>query len=446
MTLLSSMVLFIPQSTPNVEPPINETTPTPSATSPTSTNTPIPTSDPLNRIAEAIRGASQPDPHPTTPKAPGLIGTSKEINGTVWKQVAQYAWNYFQPEVGVSAQTGLPFAGGLDFKAFTDWDLGSYIQAVINAQKIGLIGVEGSWGSSGRLEKVVAFLETRELNETTGYPFWFYDSTTGRNYHEKSDYANTAIDGADAGRLLVALHNVKLFNSSLADRINYVIYTRSDYHSLVPGLQIYTSSNSLYAYYIVSGFACFWPQEVGTIPSTILTNILNNSGTITTFDVELPNAPICNEPLLSALFEINNSDHERLMALTHQVYVACQAFYASTGNYMAPSEGVTTTRGWLYEWVVGPNGKPWTITNSNQQIYYDYDTVTPCVYTKVGFSFLALENTTFAKNLCIWLEDATPDPLHGYYDGADWFKNVVWQVSSNGNCLILDAALYALQK
>ncbi|MCW4029686.1 MAG: DUF3131 domain-containing protein [Candidatus Bathyarchaeota archaeon] len=440
VTLLVSMVMFIPKSTPNVEPPINGTTPSSSPTSQATSN-PSSSPDPLRPIN--VPGSTQ-NPLLITPKAPGVVGTAKDVNSTVWMAIAQYAWNFFQPGVGVS-QLGLPYSGGVDYPAFTDWDLGSYIQAVIAAEKIGLIGVDGAWGSSGRFEKVVTFLETRELNATTNYPFWFYDATTGRNYREQSDLATSLVDGADAGRLLLALNNLKIYNSSLADRINYVVYTRSDYHALVQGMEQYSSSNGLYAYFIISGFACFWPQELGDVPSKILTNVFN-SGNITTFGVELPKAPICNEPLLSSLFEINNADHERLLALTQQVILATEAFFAETGHYMAPSEGLTTTRGWLYGWVVGPNGKPWTITNSNQNTYYDYDVVTPCVYTKVGFSFLALANSTFTKNMCIWLENMTPDPLHGYYDGADWFQNSISHVSSNGNAIILDAALYALQK
>ena len=39
-------------------------------------------------------------------------------------KVAANAWAYFQPGVGVDANTGLPYAGGTNFTGFTDWDLG----------------------------------------------------------------------------------------------------------------------------------------------------------------------------------------------------------------------------------------------------------------------------------------------------------------------------------
>ena len=44
------------------------------------------------------------------PHAPGLIESAQTINSTVWMKVAAYAWAYFQPSVGVNANTGLPLA------------------------------------------------------------------------------------------------------------------------------------------------------------------------------------------------------------------------------------------------------------------------------------------------------------------------------------------------
>ena len=52
------------------------------------------------------------------------------------------------------------------FYGFTDWDLGVYIQAVIDAQKLGLIGNDGAWDFSARIDKVLTFLENRPLNTT----------------------------------------------------------------------------------------------------------------------------------------------------------------------------------------------------------------------------------------------------------------------------------------
>ena len=261
-------------------------------------------------------------------KSPGLLESAQTINSTVWRAIAANAWAYFQPGVGVDSKTGLPYAGGTDFKGFTDWDLGVYIQSVIDAQKIGLISTDGAWGSNQRLEKIVSFLETRPLNASTSYPFWFYDSTNGQDYHALSDKALYAVDGADTGRLFVALNNLKNFEPSLASRINYVVYNRTDYNPLVDSISGSYSSSDIYAYYIYSGYAEFWPSQIGNAPNEIL-NGISNKTTVSTYGINLPNVPITCEPLLCAIFEVNSTD-ARLTSLMKQVYLAHEAYYNAT--------------------------------------------------------------------------------------------------------------------
>ena len=166
----------------------------------------------------------------------GVIKPGQPVNSTVWFGVAENAWAYFQPGVGVDVNTGLPYAGSVYFKALTDWDLGVYIQAVIDAQKIGLISTDGAWGSYSRLNKALNYLENRPLNDTTHFPFWFYDATNGKNYHSLSDKATDSVDVVDTGRLFVALNNLKEYNPSWAQRIDNFVYNvygnRSDYTAI----------------------------------------------------------------------------------------------------------------------------------------------------------------------------------------------------------------------
>ncbi len=375
-------------------------------------------------------------------KAAGLIKSAQTINSTVWMQVATNAWAYYRPNVGVDLNTGLPYAAS-SFRGFTDWDLGSYIQSIIDAQEIGLIDINGTWGSYARLDKVLTFLENRPLN-AYGYPFQFYDATTGNEYYQASNASTTIADVVDIGKLFVALNNLRNLNNSFASRINSLVLNgRSNYTALAVDILNNVNSKSIYAYYIYSGFASFWPQQLGAVPSTILSNILSSQN-ITTYGVSLPNATICNEPLLSAVFELNNSDSPRLMGLMTQVYLACEAYYNSTGRFMAPSEG-NRAGVHIYEWVVAPNGDPWNITDASQTVYYPGPYI---VYNKVAFSFLALFNTDYARSMVIWIEDALPYPINGFYEGInDAGHSVSYQhLSSNANTLILEAARYALQK
>ena len=226
-----------PQSNPNIVQPVsNDPTAAPSPTSQQTTNLTQTNTVPEIRLWNPISIMRQiVDP---TPRPPGLIESNPNVNGPVWEAVAANAWQYFQPDTGVERNTGLPKAS-LYYPYFTDWDLGVYIQAVIDANKTGLIGYAGDWGSSARIEKVLTFLETRELNRF-GYPFWFYQASDGKNYRASSDQAKTNVDGVDTGRLFVALYNLKTFNTSLASRIDKIVKgpdNRSNYTALVPNIK-----------------------------------------------------------------------------------------------------------------------------------------------------------------------------------------------------------------
>lgn len=370
----------------------------------------------------------------------GLVVSGQSVNSSVWRSIAANAWAYFQPGIGVDANTGLPYASGQNFKAFTSWDLGVYIQAIIDAQKLGLVGSGGSWGTNARLMKVMAFLEERPLNAKTGYPYWYYDGTNGQDYHSMSDKATDTVDGADTGRLFVALDNLKNLNSSLTPMIDAIVYNQSDYAALLPNVEEDAASNNIYAYYIDSGFADFWPK-VSYVPNEVMDNVakINN---VTTYGVSLPNAAITTEPLFCAIFEINNTNTE-VNNLTHQIYLAHEAYFATTGNYVAFSEGNSFTSQYLYEWVVAPNGETWKITDTTPNSYAN---ASPILYTKVAYSFLALYNSTFAQNLVVYLQNMLPNPsTNGYCDGASNNGQIIPGTGCNTNGLILDAALYALQ-
>jgi hypothetical protein len=377
-------------------------------------------------------------------RAHGLIESAQTINSTVWMEVAANAWAYFQPGIGVDSNTGLPYAGGTSFTGFTDWDLGVYIQAVIDAQKLNLTTTGGAWGSSARIDKVLTFLETRDLNNYS-YPYQFYSATTGQDDSQMSGPG--IVDTVDTGRLFVALNNLINFDGSLAPRIDNIVYNtspggnRSNYAALVPSIGGIANSNSIYAYYFASGFASFWPKQVGNVPNQIMNKIVNSPTNVTTNNVTLPVAPISCDPLYCSVFELN-SNNSQLMALAKQVYLAHEAYYNVNGSYVAFSEGNSFSySNYLWEWVVTSGGNTWEITTSGSAPYSG----NPVIYNKIAFSFLALYNTTFARNMVIYLEKTLPDPASGYADGADNSGNFLASTGSNTNGLILDAALYAIQ-
>jgi hypothetical protein len=429
-----------------VQPIVNHPTSNPSPTNSQNNPTPIINSTKTQNMASLFTSAFVNLADAIVSRPPGLIESNPNLTATVWRTVAANAWQYFQPGTGVDSNSGLPRAS-LTFFYFTDWDLGVYIQAVIDANKTGLIGYDGNWGSIARIEKVLTFLETRELNNAS-YPFWFYQASDGKEYRAATELSSSLVDPVDTGRLFVALNNLKIFNSNLTSRIDNFVYNkfgnRSNYALLVPGvLNDCNSSISIYTYYVASGFASFWPNELAGATDKILTNI-NNAGTIQTFGVTLPNATISCEPLLCSVFELNNNS--KLTALAKQVYSAHEAKYNATGQYVAFSEGNTQT-GFIYEWVVLPTGETWKITDGVTNLPSSISN--PIIFTKVSTSFLALYNTSFARNMAIYLEQSLPDSRSGYYAGADYNTignaNLVLSIDSNSNGMILGASRYSLQ-
>jgi hypothetical protein len=387
--------------------------------------------NPISIISEIINPFS---------KSVGLIESNPNISASVWKTVAATAWQYYQPGLGVNSSTGLP-AGSYGWNYFTDWDLGVYIQAVIDANKTGLIDNNGDWGSHARLDRVVKFLETRELNSTTKIPYWFYGSD-GKGYSIQS-----GVDTIDTGTLFVALNNLKNFDDNFTSRINNIVYNglqnnRTDYASLVPSMQGFSGSDSIYGYYCVSGFACFWPDQLGTLPDKILSNMYA-SNVKTPENVTLPKADISCEPLLYSFFNLNTNS--KIVQLMNQTYSAHEAKYNVTGQYVAFSEGISPSSNFIWEWVVMSNGNTWNITNGQT-----YLNITSVIYNKVSMSFLALYNTTFARDMNIYLERILPDPINGYSAGAEYNENssnahLVASVDCNTNGLIISAARYAIQ-
>ncbi len=398
--------------------------------------------NPLAQIASTVQGFFD-----SSNRSPllGYVGTftsAEVMDSRVWQQVAKVAWRYFTPGMGVNGATGLP-ASSDGAPYFTDWDLGVYIQAIMDAQTTGAVVADGEWGSSARLERVVSFLENRELNQATGYPFWFYQSSDGKNYNENSNQATGSVDTIDTGRLLVALNNLRTFNSSLAPRINAIVIgpgNRSDYAALVPEIKADSfKSKSTYAYYIASGFAGFWPNELSGAPNRILNNIMS-SGTVTTKNVSLPLAEVSCDPLLCSIFETSNNS--QLVALAKQVYLAHEGYFNDTGSYRAFSEGGATSGTWLYEWVVLPDGRTWTV------LYGDGSdaNIPPVTYTKVAVGFLAISNTSFAKDMVVYIEQSFPEPTKGYWEGIDEKGTQLFGLTVHTNGLILGAAKYAISR
>ena len=350
-----------------------------------------------------------------------------------WLQVAENAWEYFQPGKGVNAQTGLHSAG-LSWHYFTDWDLGLYIQATIDAEELGLLNKTGVWGADDRYDKTLTFLETRELN-SIGLPYTWYDSETGKRYGDQQANA------CDTGKLLVALHNLKVHRPSLAARIDYIVYDRTSFDLFIGGWDALVSRLSMYDYYVTRGFGFFWPENFTTISETFLDAIVS-APPLETYGVTVPKASLSSEVLLHSVFELEPDP--RVLNLAQQVYSAHEARYNATGKYGAFSEGNTDLGSptYIYESVVEPDGQTWLMKDPEGKDAQ----ISPIIYLKAAMGFQAIYNTTFSRNMVEYIDFHIPEPTSGYVDGIDENDRVVSTIIDKTNGLIIGAARYAISK
>ena len=374
-----------------------------------------------------------------------LAQTSAADTTTYWKELAQNAWSYFQPGNGLNPATGL-HNSQITYPYFTDWDLGAYIQAIIDADKIGLANQIG-WDTNSRLNKVLTFLENRPLTPDK-QPYAWYSTQTGKNINSNIQVA------WDAGNLLAALKNAETYKPNLKARIDNIVYTRTNYEPLAKVVNNLKSVN-VYDYYLVSDFAAFWPNNVAwpskfttsfsTQANTILNNIAN-APTIQTYGVTLPKAELICEPLLLSIFNLQSQD-PRLLDLTRKVYLAHQAKSNVDGKYAAYSEGNTggiatdpSGTEYVYEFVAQSNGRTWVVQNTA----FVQVGISPIAYLKIAASFLALYNTGFAANMTDYLLSHTHSPTRGFEDGVDQNGRVNMAITDKTNSMIISAARYAI--
>lgn len=378
----------------------------------------------------------------------GLAVTADEndYSTAYWLILAKNAWNYFQPGVGVVAETGLAGAD-IGYPYFTDWDAGFYLQAVMDAEKIGVINRTGAWGADERIDKILIFLENRPLMPD-GLPYLWYSAQNYQNLGVESTVAS------DTGKLLVALSNLKAYNSSLSERINNIIYNRTNFEPRKKSVDVLLGETqsgirrpNIYDYYVTLGFAAFWPERFaskakGTLDFIVALNKTEYNGIV------LPKAKITSDPLLMCIFEFEQND-ERLLDLSRQVYLAHEARYNSTGRYVAFSEGSTglSEVPCAYEWVVMPDGRMWVIEIISQDDSINQEvTMAPVIFLKPAVGYLAAYNTPFTRDMVDYLVSQLPYPASGYNQGVDENGRIL--MSNNmgvSNGFIVTAARYALE-
>jgi len=343
-----------------------------------------------------------------------------------WLNAAEAAWRYFQPGVGVNSKTGLNYATST-FHYFTDWDLGCYISAIIDAEKLGLIHRDGEWGADYRIDKIISFLKTRQLTDS-GLPYRFYSSETG-----KPDVSKGPSNPSDAGRLLIALYRLKQYRPDLADDINYIV-ERTNYAYFAERC----STEGFYAYYIAHGYSLFGFNTSKVQKALNFIERIPEMEKVNVYGEDLPATEITTEPILHAVFELELA--QEFYDWAYKVYRVQEERYKATGKPTAFTEGAYHAPAhYIYEWIVLSRDKIWYIITPKGQPM----DIPPVVYTKAAFGMHAIWSSSYTETLIQYVSGVETEK--GFYEGIDEEGRIISILTDKTNSLIINAARYALE-
>ncbi|MFQ5711347.1 MAG: DUF3131 domain-containing protein [Candidatus Geothermarchaeales archaeon] len=364
-----------------------------------------------------------------------------------WIRWATTAWRYFLPGVGVSPTTGLLYPT-TTWKWFTEWDLGGYVIAIVDAERIGILPRDGEWGAADRIDKVLSFLENRQLM-SDGVPYAWYNADTG----EPRSGAN-ATGPSDSGRLLVALHLLKKYHPALASTIDYIVHVKTNYSKVAEHGGAWGPSGSLfYEYYSAQGFRAFGfdtPRLAKALGSIEVVREKEIRGEVVdVYGDMLPVTWMNSEPLLHGVIELELGGLFR--EYCDRAYKAQERRYQATGKWTAFSEGsFLHPYYYVYEWIVTGLGETWVVRQLGGILISD---VSPTVYTKVVFAYHAIYSTEYTQTLLDNLlnfrdqHGRVIETSEGFHEGIheDTTMEINYFLSDKTNSMIISAARYAIE-
>jgi len=363
-----------------------------------------------------------------------------------WINIAKLAWNYYTPGIGVESGTGLHHAGK-DWPYFTDWDLGTYILAILDAERLGIIPRDGEWGSTYRLNKVIEFLKTRELT-SDGVPYLWYKSSDGK------PWVTEPTNPSDSGRLLVALHRLWIERPEYRDDIEYIVKVRTNYAAIASSNR--WDDQNPYHYYSALGYKYFGYDSYEPVRNVLegFKKALNSSERVLVNGIDLPKMYLTMEPIIHLYLE---TEYDPMIEnLLFNTYLAHYNRYLESGELLAFSEGNTglDDPSYVYEWIVTPGGNSWVVTKPDGTSA----DIAPISYLKVAISLHAIYPSRYTLELMNWMFQAfeehyqqhTDDPCKnyacGFMDGVDLSGRVVSTIIDRTNGMILEAVRYAVDK
>jgi len=353
------------------------------------------------------------------------VPTARSENDDQWTAWAQVAWRYFKPGIGVNQSTGLHYAN-TGWHRFTDWDLGVYIHAILNAERLGLVSRDGDWGAEFRLAKILGFLETRKITSTR-LPYSQYDADTG---DVPPDVGGKTVHPSDFARTLLALDDLRRLRPELASRIRSLV-ARYNCNSIANS--DYFAANDIYPFYAAQGLHAFgFPT-----PKLKKLESLGGGSMVNVYGEAIPKAWVTSDPLLAAILENRTSSLYETYA--RRVFWAHEKRYGATGILTAFGEGAyPQPYYYVFEWVVTGTGQTWRIKAAT------WVSGPAVVYTKIAFAFHAIYGNDYTATLMSHMAKLQSDG--GFYEGIfEDDGSTLPVLSDKTNAMIIEAAAYALK-
>lgn len=359
---------------------------------------------------------------------------------------ARIAWTYF--ENNVNADTGLANSVH-DYPSTTMWETGSYIVAVLSAERLDLINEAEA---EDRLTRVLDSLSRLRL---------FEDTLPNKAYHARTlelvDYANTPSErglgwsALDIARIVSALGLIERNHPELAPQVEALLgswdldrmvqdgeligtnvidgETRENQEGRVGYEQYAAKAMMLFGYDVYRAYEVednLMVQEVAGQPIPVDTRL--HRGTIPAF--------VVSEPYLFDGLEFGFDARSHRFATA--IYRAQEARYEATGELTAVTESHLNGAPYFAYASVWGGGEPWAVLTFRGERIDDRRTVA----TKAAFGWDALFGTDYTAKL-VEAVAAVADPEKGFAEGIyEAGGEVNTSTTTNTNAVVLAALAF----
>lgn len=363
------------------------------------------------------------------------------------RAAAERAWRYIQnntrPETGwVDSVDGFPSS--------TLWDQGSYLLALVAAERLDLIDPDEFQARTGQL-----------LNSFENIPL-FEGKLPNKAYNtqtlEMVDYTNkTTPDGIgwsalDIARMLMAFRSLEKLNPEYGNRIRNLL-ARWDLQAMAfegemwgalreNGETVYKQEGRLGYEQYGARSAAMWGMDVlQAVSSRRAMDLVDVEGIDVAADMRRADVfraitPILSEPYVLQAMELGLDSENRIMA--ERVFKAQEARYRRTGIPTAVSEDHINQAPYFLYSSVYSNGEPWAVVTEDGDFHPELRTQS----VKASFAWDALYNNEYTDILRDNIQDIG-DPEKGWPAGiyeADQSINDVYTL--NTNAIVIEAIHY----